>query len=768
MQFLPHRPKFTHQRSTAPSFLTLKTDSIENLASLKGNGIMLVLTRTITSLCLLLLSFSINAQSNSIGPDIEQLIALKSKAESFSDHGAVILSRRNVHALDENGFEKSIFYRAIYITSDEAVDDYSKLVNSYNAYYHDSQIDFARVISKDGEIFNMQDDAISDVAANNDDYLDDMKQIEFAVPQLKVGNIIEYQITEQQIKAIIEGQWHSVVGFRFIKFLPAKNWLRIDPTLSASNRLTVPNSIKLNIENRNTDLKPTITKGEHTTEYYWELTDLDGVEMESSMPPIDETQPVVHLSTMNDWATINQWYSKLVTPALTKAPNVSQLARSLFAGKTTDTEKVKSVFDYMQKNVRYIGAHVNRGGYQPHTAEEVLQNAYGDCKDQTTLIVALLNEAGIAAYPTLINTYNGTTVFDSLPELNFNHMITYVETTEGNYWLDTSGQTGTFPGINALLAGKKTFVIEGESGKLVTIPAIAPTDNVANVVINYEVVDNEINVDTTMTFKGQIETNLRNYYQYTPEKLVLVEQLLSPFVHENRVSTYTATDPQDITLPFEISGNFNNLLSIGDDISRFHYSLADVQILKVFTGLMSLEPVADRQQSFYIQVPLTVNVESHYPKPWNNAELAHKESSKNFQNQFFESSHSFEEREDSVVSKVTFVLYAQTISVDDYSDFYAAIDDFKQQDASLVVFDKQLATPVSSSDVSVEEQIASARNLLDMAEFEQALTYIQGIAALHENNGEVQFLLGIAYGFSGDDDASAVALERAEELGYEF
>ncbi|MEC9260423.1 MAG: DUF3857 domain-containing transglutaminase family protein, partial [Pseudomonadota bacterium] len=382
------------------------------------------------------------AAAPSIGPDVETLLSLRADAAQFADKGAVLLSRLNEVEVNEQRLENARYYRAIYLTNEEAVSDYSKLVTTYNAYYHTSKIDFARVITASGEVYEMQPDAISEVAANSDDYLDDMKRIEFAVPQLKVGNIIEYQFSEEQIKPIIDNQWSALLGFRYIKFLPQKNWVRTDPMLTSRVQLTVPADMPLTFKNRNTDLQPQVTKTADTIEYVWQLNNLDSITTESGMPPIDSMQPTIYVSTMDNWQAIDNWYSTLLEPALSGVDEpdskVKALANKLFSGLTTEAEKVRAVFEYMQKNVRYIGAHVNRGGYQPHTAAEVLQNAYGDCKDQTTLIVALLRLGGVEAYPTLVSTYTGSEVYSEVATLNFNHMITYVVTQNGGYWLDTS------------------------------------------------------------------------------------------------------------------------------------------------------------------------------------------------------------------------------------------------------------------------------------------------------------------------------------------
>lgn len=709
-----------------------------------------------------------NANTPSIGPDASTLLSLKDQAEQHADFGAVVLSRINHVSINDELLESAIYYRAIYLTDEEAVSDYSKLINSYNGYYNDSTIDFARVITPDGTVYNMQKDAISEVNANSDDYLDDMKQVEFAIPQIKVGNIIEYQISESQIKPIIEGQYFSSLGFRYIKFLPQKNWLRIEPVLSTTNTLIVPKAVTLYFENRNTDIKPQVSDSSAHKTYTWTMEGLAGIEMENGMPPVDELQPVVYVSTMNDWEQVDSWYSKLFNPSLAQAQNVQTLAQTLFNGIDTDDKKVQAVFDYMQKNVRYIGAHVNRGGYQPHTAQEVLQNAYGDCKDQTTLIVALLREANIEAYPALVNTYSGSVQFENLPALNFNHMITYVPTENGGYWLDTSGLTGTFPGVSAGLAGKQTFIVNDESGELITIPEVSPEDNIANVKVTYRINEDKIGASVSLSFEGQVETNLRNYYKYSPEKRIVTEQLTSVFVHDNRFTSYEFSDPSDTATPFTIDAEFDDLITVDESIETFHYSMNYASIIHVFTSLSSLEPPKDRTQSLYLDIPITVNLDVVFPSPWEAAKLSYEGIAKNYQNPFFEMVHEATTSDEIVTSHAKFVLYSQTVEVSDYANFYEAIIGFQEENESIFVFEKQALANKSQGELSLEEKILQARDLLDNAEFESAQEYLITLAESVPDNGEVQFLLGIAHGFSGNDDKSSAAFERAQSLGYEF
>jgi tRNA(Leu) C34 or U34 (ribose-2'-O)-methylase TrmL len=80
-------------------------------------------------------------------------------------------------------------------------------------------------------------------------------------------------------------------------------------------------------------------------------------------------------------------------------------AKEITAGKNDNYEKIKSIALFIQNNIQYIYADLERGGFTPHSPKEILAARYGDCKDQTILLIALLKAVGIESFPALINPY---------------------------------------------------------------------------------------------------------------------------------------------------------------------------------------------------------------------------------------------------------------------------------------------------------------------------------------------------------------------------
>jgi hypothetical protein len=60
-------------------------------------------------------------------------------------------------------------------------------------------------------------------------------------------------------------------------------------------------------------------------------------------------------------------------------------------------EKIKVLYDFLQKNTHYIIMQLGIGGWQPLEASYVSIKKYGDCKALSNFMIALLKEAGITA-----------------------------------------------------------------------------------------------------------------------------------------------------------------------------------------------------------------------------------------------------------------------------------------------------------------------------------------------------------------------------------
>jgi hypothetical protein len=70
------------------------------------------------------------------------------------------------------------------------------------------------------------------------------------------------------------------------------------------------------------------------------------------------------------------------------------------------------------------------GGLRANYASDIYRNKYGDCKDKTTLLISMLQVAGIHAFYVPVDDRRGIVDPDD-PSLYGNHMITAIEVPSG-------------------------------------------------------------------------------------------------------------------------------------------------------------------------------------------------------------------------------------------------------------------------------------------------------------------------------------------------
>ena len=87
---------------------------------------------------------------------------------------------------------------------------------------------------------------------------------------------------------------------------------------------------------------------------------------------------------------------------------------------------------FVQQDIRYVAIELGIGGIQPHSASEIFQHRYGDCKDKATLMAAMLKELGIDSYYVIINSERGSVTADTPAQIRaFDHAVIAIKLPEG-------------------------------------------------------------------------------------------------------------------------------------------------------------------------------------------------------------------------------------------------------------------------------------------------------------------------------------------------
>jgi Tfp pilus assembly protein PilF len=200
------------------------------------------------------------------------------------------------------------------------------------------------------------------------------------------------------------------------------------------------------------------------------------------------------------------------------------------------------------------------GRYTPHPADEVLANRYGDCKDKHTLFAALLQAAGLQAYPVLIGSRYRLDAEMSSPSL-FDHVITAIPRGDGFLFLDTTPEVAPYELLLANLRDRKSLVMPlDKPARLVTTPANPPFRP-------YEVFHIDSSIDTQGTLDAEMrleehsdtEVVLRTLYRSTPQNQwdTLTQKLVASMGFGGTVSEVAVAPPEDTSKPFTLKFHYH-------------------------------------------------------------------------------------------------------------------------------------------------------------------------------------------------------------------
>ncbi|MCM8787860.1 MAG: DUF3857 domain-containing protein, partial [Candidatus Omnitrophica bacterium] len=260
-----------------------------------------------------------------------------------------------------------------------------------------------------------------------------------SMPAVEVGSIIEYKAKIYSYKLINKN------NFSFIYKLKEKF-----PIANARFRLIVPNKIKVNFKLLNLEyanginLNPINYNLENRVVYEWKFKNIPPIITESAMPPLPTVNPSILISNFSCWDEIYNWWYSLYKDKIFLDEAVKKFLKELIRDSKTDLDKIKKIYEFCAKEIRYVGVEYGESGYEPHRAVDIFWNRYGDCKDKAILLISLLREVGFMAYPVLISTKDGYNAQKDFPSLNFNHAIVALSYNQNLIFMDPTSCCTSF------------------------------------------------------------------------------------------------------------------------------------------------------------------------------------------------------------------------------------------------------------------------------------------------------------------------------------
>ncbi len=207
-----------------------------------------------------------------------------------------------------------------------------------------------------------------------------------------------------------------------------------------------------------------------------------------------------------------KWYRLVSGTLQNDTSKFSAFTKNLVKNSKTDEEKLKTVFYWIQDNVRYIAFEDGIAGFQPDECNNVFSKKYGDCKGMANLCKNMLKVLGYDARLVWIGTRHLNFSYD-IPGMPVdNHAICAVKLNKKFVFLDATETYCSLGDYANRIQGRKCIVEDGKGYLLETIPEFGPEHNEETTTETMDLNNSTLMVKGKKTFKGESKIDfLRDY-----------------------------------------------------------------------------------------------------------------------------------------------------------------------------------------------------------------------------------------------------------------
>jgi len=412
----------------------------------------------------------------------------------------MVIRQSNLDVLIKSKGNAIVRKHFVYTILNSSADDYANCVAHYDKLSKVSNIEGNLYDASGIKIRSIKKSEIKDYSNTSESNLADADRVKF--------HSFSHKAYPYTVEYTYEIDYDGI--FHLPSWIPVINE---KVSVQASNlKIAAPADYILRFKSFNYTGEPQITEVKKNKEYSWILTNYPALKEEVYAPSWHEITPAVLLApsnfemqkysgSMNNWQEFGNFMYQLNAGRDELTASVKEKVQSLTKNLSTTTEKVNILYNFLQKNTRYISIQLGIGGWQTLDANFVATNGYGDCKALTNYMFALLKEAGIKSHVALVKAgRNEDEIIKDFTSNQFNHVILCVPNNKDSIWLECTNQN-VLPGYMGSFTGNRNALLITENGGvLVNTPAYKPKDNlqVRSIIAN---VDEQGNLQANISTK---------------------------------------------------------------------------------------------------------------------------------------------------------------------------------------------------------------------------------------------------------------------------
>jgi TPR repeat protein len=195
------------------------------------------------------------------------------------------------------------------------------------------------------------------------------------------------------------------------------------------------------------------------------------LELEPGVPSSYLPFRMIQTSEYGSWQDVAAWAAGLFTPS-PPSPGLNAVVRQL---GSTGTEEVKAsqALHWVQDEIRYFSVALGENSHRPQPPDAVLKRRFGDCKDKSSLLIAMLAQLGIKSEPVLVSARSPEFPNKLLPSPSwFDHVIVRVRADGKTYYVDPTRESekGLLSQLTTAMPGAAGLVVATDTMALQLLP----------------------------------------------------------------------------------------------------------------------------------------------------------------------------------------------------------------------------------------------------------------------------------------------------------
>ncbi|MGC4066205.1 MAG: DUF3857 domain-containing protein [Polyangiaceae bacterium] len=293
---------------------------------------------------------------------------------------ARVLRTKVRYVLDDKGNYVRTSEQTCKILTLQGVEGWSNTGAFWSPWYMDRPELDAVVRGEDGSVSKLEPKTVIESAAYPEapDMYSDAKVLRAPLPSVAVGSTIEERIVERtRVPFFLGGSIQSLTFQQGVPVDAVELTIELPAGMPFKYELR---EVKANVKDTTVGSRRTIV---FTGGPYEALKPI-----EPNVPSDVPAWPHVVFSTAPSWRELAREYHRRIADRIGGAPTGIDLGK-VVAGLNTTEAKINRLLSFVHDRVRYVGMEFGEASIVPTAPKETLRRGYGDCKDQSVLLVEI-------------------------------------------------------------------------------------------------------------------------------------------------------------------------------------------------------------------------------------------------------------------------------------------------------------------------------------------------------------------------------------------